>query len=132
QTKFSYPPDYLNGLLEEAKDFKGIDPYLYADLISYMPECLMVKIDIASMANSLEARSPFLDHEFVELVGSFPDTWKLKGLFQTKYILNQAMKGWMPETVLNRKKQGFALPMSTWFRGPVRQYLSEMLLSGKS
>jgi asparagine synthase (glutamine-hydrolysing) len=84
------------------------------------------------MANSLEARSPFLDHEFVELVGSFPDSWKLKGLFKTKYILNEAMKGWMPDSVVTRNKQGFALPMSHWFRGPVRQYLSEMLLSDKA
>lgn len=132
QTKNTYPPDYVNGLLNEASNLEDIDPYLYADLISYMPECLMTKMDIASMANSLEARSPFLDHEFVELTASFPANWKLHGLFQTKHILNEKMKGWIPDHIRTRKKQGFALPMASWFRGPLYSYVKGMLLSDKA
>ena len=127
-----YAADHVNALIEPAAPLTGTNKYLYADLLSYLPECLMVKMDIASMANSLEARSPFLDHEFVELALSFPSEWKLRGLTQSKYILNQKIKGWLPSSVLNRKKQGFALPMSHWFKGPLRHYVSEMLLSEKA
>ena len=132
ETKDIFPPDYVNALIDESASKEDIDPYLYADLISYLPECLMTKMDIASMANSLETRSPFLDHEFIELVGGFPSVWKLNHRWQSKAILTDKIKGWMPETVLRRRKQGFALPMAHWFRGPVRQYLSEMLLSEKA
>lgn len=132
ETKDIFPPDYVNALIDESASKEDIDPYLYADLISYLPECLMTKMDIASMANSLETRSPFLDHEFVELVGGFPSVWKLNHRWQSKAILTDKIKGWMPETVLRRRKQGFALPMAHWFRGPLRPYLSEMLLSEKA
>ncbi len=125
-------PTYINDFLEQAEDLPGIDRYLYTDLCTYLPECLMVKMDIASMANSLETRSPFLDHEFVELVATFPDSWKLNGLNHSKHILNQALKGWVPEQVLKKKKQGFAIPMSSWFRGPLKPYLESMLLSEKA
>lgn len=125
-------PDYLNQILSRASDLPGIDRYLYADMMSYLPECLMVKMDIASMANSLETRSPFLDHEFVELVATFPDSWKLRGLTHTKYILDQALQGWVPDRILKKKKQGFAIPMSQWFRGALKPYLESMLLSEKA
>lgn len=125
-------PDYLNGVLDRAGDLPGIDRYLFTDLATYLPECLMVKMDIASMANSLETRSPFLDHEFVELTSSFPDSWKLNGLTHSKYILDAALKGWVPNSVLTKKKQGFAIPMSEWFRGKLRPYLESMVLSEKA
>jgi asparagine synthase (glutamine-hydrolysing) len=132
QTGHPSAPDYLNAVLERARALPGIDRYLYTDLLTYLPECLMVKMDIASMANSLEARSPFLDHEFVELVGRFPDRWKLRGLTQTKYILQKALQGWVPDSILRRKKQGFSVPMSAWFRGNLRPYVSATLLSEKA
>jgi asparagine synthase (glutamine-hydrolysing) len=127
-----FAPDYLNEILSRGLTYPGIDPYLYTDLISYLPECLMTKMDIASMANSLEARSPFLDHEFLELAASFPSSWKLHGLNQSKYILTKAIQGWLPPSVLNRAKQGFAIPMSPWFKGTLKGYVEEMLLSQKA
>lgn len=130
--KNSYPPNYVNGYLQEASSLTDIDPYLYADLITYLPECLMTKMDVASMANSLESRSPFLDHEFVELVGTFPSDWKLKGLFHKKYILDKAVKKWIPKEILQRKKQGFALPMASWFRGSLYSYVKDMLTSKRA
>jgi asparagine synthase (glutamine-hydrolysing) len=129
QLKSFNAPDYILEILSRAKKLHGIDPYLYTDLTSYLPECLMVKMDIASMANSLETRSPFLDHKFVELVGSFPDTWKLKGLTQTKYLLTEKVRGWLPNDILDRPKQGFSLPMAHWFRGPLKKYVRDILLS---
>jgi asparagine synthase (glutamine-hydrolysing) len=132
QAEKAYAPDYLNAILARATTFPGIDPFLFADLNAYLPECLMVKMDIASMANSLETRSPFLDHEFVELTASFPASWKLHGLFHPKYILDAKLKGWLPDVIVTRGKQGFGLPMSRWFRGNLKDYLSGMLLSNKA
>ena len=122
-------PHYVQTILARAEKLSGIDPYLYTDLMSYLPECLMVKMDIASMANGLETRSPFLDHEFVELVGSFPDTWKLKGWTQTKYLLTKSVRGWLPDKILDRPKQGFSVPMAHWFQGKLKTYVREILLS---
>jgi asparagine synthase (glutamine-hydrolysing) len=132
QTRDVSAPDYINGLLQHARNFPGIDPFLYTDLRSYIPECLMVKMDIASMANSLETRSPFLDHEFVELTASFPSSWKLHGLFHPKYIFDKAFKGRLPDKVIQRGKQGFGVPISRWFRGNLKNYLEGMLLSEKA
>jgi asparagine synthase (glutamine-hydrolysing) len=120
---------YIKNALESGSRFQGTDVFLYTDFITYLPENLMVKMDIASMANSLETRSPFLDHEFVELVASFPESWKLKGWTQKKYLLNKALKGWLPDSILKRPKQGFALPMSRWLRGPLKDYARGVLLS---
>jgi asparagine synthase (glutamine-hydrolysing) len=128
----TFAPDYLNALLQKGKSFPGIDAFLYADLHSYLPECLMVKMDIASMANSLETRSPFLDHEFVELTAKFPTSWKLHGLNHPKYIFDKTFKGWLPDSVITRGKQGFGIPMAKWFRGDLKAYLESMLLSPKA
>jgi asparagine synthase (glutamine-hydrolysing) len=125
-------PDYIYSLLKQSADLPGIDPFLCTDLRSYLPECLMVKMDIASMANSLETRSPFLDHEFVELLATFPSSWKLRGLTHPKYIFDKTFKGWLPDEVITRGKQGFGIPMSRWFRGDLRSYLEGMILSDKA
>jgi asparagine synthase (glutamine-hydrolysing) len=127
-----FAPDYLNHILSQGLKYPGLDAYLYADLIAYLPECLMTKMDIASMANSLEARSPFLDHEFLELVAGFPSSWKLRGIHSSKHILTQAANGWLPDSILNRRKQGFAIPMSHWFKGKLKSYVEDTLLSKKA
>ncbi len=121
---------YLFSFLENAQaDDNGIDPYLYADLRSYLPECLMTKMDIASMAVSLEARSPMMDHEFIELVASFPAEWKWKPLLHTKWMLRNGLKGWLPDPILSRGKQGFSIPVDQWFRGPLKGYTESLLSS---
>jgi asparagine synthase (glutamine-hydrolysing) len=122
---------YLNGILERAKVLGETDRYLYTDMLTYLPEDLLVKMDIASMANGLETRSPFLDHEFVELVAGFPESWKLKGFTGKKHLLTEAAKGWIPDSILRRPKQGFALPMAQWFRGPLMKHARAMLLSDR-
>lgn len=124
-------PRYLRSALDRGQRFSGTDIYLFTDMLTYLPENLMVKMDIASMANCLETRSPFLDHEFVELVASFPESWKLKGLTQKKYLLNKAVRGWLPDEIMSRPKQGFALPMSQWFLGPLKSYARDLLLSDR-
>ena len=131
ETAASFAPGYVNDVLASARSLSGIDPYLYTDLVTYIPECLMFKMDTASMAHGLEARSPFLDHEFIELTGSFPDTWKLRHWTERKYILNEAVRGWLPETIRTRGKQGFSLPIGEWLRGRLKDYVRGMILTDR-
>ena len=85
------------------------------------------KVDRASMANSLEVRAPLLDHKFIEWVSGLNPNMKLHGQ-QTKYILKKAMEPYLPNDVLYRNKMGFAVPLSEWFRGPLKQRVEESLL----
>ena len=83
------------------------------------------------MAHSLEVRSPLLDHHFMELAASLPSSWKLQGR-TTKKIFKDALRPWLPEQILHRRKQGFALPIGTWFRGELRELPREILLDSRS
>ncbi|MDI6788216.1 MAG: asparagine synthase (glutamine-hydrolyzing), partial [Planctomycetota bacterium] len=103
-----------------------IDRMLYTDVMSYLPEDLLVKMDIAAMANSLETRSPFLDHKLMEFSAGIPSNLKLKGL-TLKYILKRTLKGFLPEEVLTRGKMGFGVPISRWIRNELKGYLQETL-----
>ncbi|MFH0774861.1 MAG: asparagine synthase (glutamine-hydrolyzing) [bacterium] len=108
-----------------------LDTLLFVDTMNYLPEVLMVKVDIASMAHSLECRSPFLDHKLVEFAASIPSNLKLKGK-KTKYILKKALSGILPEKILNRGKMGFGVPLSFWFREELKDYARELLLCKKA
>ncbi len=83
------------------------------------------------MANSLEARSPFLDHEFMELAARLPARLKLKGL-QSKYILKKAFATMLPPEILKRGKMGFGVPIEKWFRRELKDYVHDILLSQRS
>jgi asparagine synthase (glutamine-hydrolysing) len=98
---------------------------MYADLRNYLLSDLLVKVDIASMANSLEVRSPFLDHQFVEFVASMPIALKIGG-GETKYILKKAFSSKLPERIINRPKMGFAIPVDQWFRGKLMNYAKDV------
>jgi asparagine synthase (glutamine-hydrolysing) len=108
-----------------------IDSALFVDLMTYMPGDLLPKVDITSMANSLEARSPFLDHKFLELSARIPSSLKIKGC-TTKYILKKAFKDLLPPNILNRGKMGFGVPLGAWFRNELKDYVYDTLMSGKS
>jgi asparagine synthase (glutamine-hydrolysing) len=99
----------------------------YADSRSYLPDDLLVKMDIASMAHSLEVRSPLLDHVVVEFAASLPLDLKLRGPIQ-KYLLRTLMKGTFPDSLLRRKKMGFAVPIDRWFRGELQDFTADILL----
>jgi asparagine synthase (glutamine-hydrolysing) len=99
---------------------------LYADLKTYLHELLM-KQDQMSMAASIESRVPFLDHKLVEFSTALPDRLKLRG-WTTKYVLREAMKTLLPETILNRPKMGFPVPLARWFRGELRPLLDEYVI----
>lgn len=107
----------------------SLDRLLYVDTVTYLPNDLLVKMDIATMANSIEARSPFLDHKLMEFSASIPSELKLKG-WTTKYILKEALKRFLPEEILRRKKMGFGVPISKWFQNELKGYLKDNLLDG--
>ncbi len=108
-----------------------VDRVLMADTFGYLPNDLLVKVDIASMAVSLEARSPFLDHNLLEFAASLPAPYKLRGL-TTKRILKRALSGLLPEENLKRRKMGFGVPISQWFRGELQDFLSETITSERA
>jgi asparagine synthase (glutamine-hydrolysing) len=122
---------FLSSLLEQGSSLHWIDRISRTDYESYLPNDLLAKVDIASMAHSLELRSPFLDHKFVEFSASLPARFKLRGT-KTKYLLKRALKGILPHDILNRKKMGFGVPLNHWFRGPLREFAKDTLLSEKS
>jgi asparagine synthase (glutamine-hydrolysing) len=98
----------------------------YLDLKLYLQESILVKVDRASMACSLEVRAPFLDHKLVEYVMGLPSHLKLKGL-TSKYILKKAMKNYLPGEVIERKKKGFGVPIAKWVKGPLNALFGDLL-----
>ena len=108
-----------------------VDAALLTDIMTYLPNDLLVKVDIATMAVSLEARSPFLDHHVIEFAASLPEKFKLRGL-TTKYLLKRVLKKLLPAENLDRRKMGFGVPIGHWFRGEMQAFLRETLLSQKS
>jgi asparagine synthase (glutamine-hydrolysing) len=141
QWKQLYTTDFLSQLNDGGNgDFIQWNHHGEPDLLSsamaadtrrYIPECLNVKVDMASMACGLEVRSPLLDHRLVELCAKIPSSMKIKGLTQ-KAILKQAFKRELPKEILQRGKSGFTVPLSKWLRNELRELAHSSLLSGSS
>ena len=108
-----------------------VDVALLTDTMTYLPNDLLVKMDIASMTVSLEARSPFLDHHLMEFAASLPEKMKLRRL-TTKYLLKRVLKKLVPQENLTRRKMGFGVPIGYWFRGAMQPFLRETILSDKA
>jgi len=107
-----------------------LDATLLTDMMTYLPNDLLVKVDIASMAVSLEARSPFLDHHLIEFAASLPENLKVKNL-ELKYLLKKIAAKLVPKEVVHRRKMGFGIPISHWFRGEMKDFVKQILLSEK-
>ncbi len=122
----SLAPAVIEDPWEAASGETLIDILLEVDVKTYLPGDLLVKMDIATMAHSLEARSPFLDHELMELSASLPSRVKIRGT-EKKVVLRDALRGWVPHEVLDRPKMGFGVPLGAWFRGDLREYLADVL-----
>jgi asparagine synthase (glutamine-hydrolysing) len=126
--------DELTAMLDlyratDAPDFG--DATLGVDASLYLPDDLLVKVDIASMIHSLEARSPFLDHEFMEFAATIPFDLKVRGRAK-KYILKRALAGLLPDSILHRPKMGFGVPIDRWLRQDLRELLRDTLLSPRA
>ncbi|MGQ0736663.1 MAG: asparagine synthase (glutamine-hydrolyzing) [Acidobacteriota bacterium] len=122
--------DRLQRLFTAFSGLDGVDAMLAADVAWYLPTDLLVKMDIATMANSLEGRSPFLDHQLAEFVARLPSAWKVRR-WTSKYLLKKAVADLVPAENLHRPKQGFAVPIGAWFRGDLRDMLADHLLSSR-
>ncbi|WNB77224.1 XrtA/PEP-CTERM system amidotransferase [Methylomonas koyamae] len=99
----------------------------YLDLKTYLVGDILTKVDRASMAHALEVRVPLLDHRLVEWMATLPPDLKLKGR-EGKYIFKKALEPYLPYDVLYRPKMGFSVPLSAWFRGPLKQRVQDTLL----
>ncbi|MDD5431451.1 MAG: asparagine synthase (glutamine-hydrolyzing) [Candidatus Omnitrophica bacterium] len=108
-----------------------VDRLLKTDVSNYLPYDLLTKVDIASMANSLEVRSPLLDHKFMEFAACLPVSYKLKGNIK-KYIFKKYLEKFVPKNNLYRTKMGFAMPIGKWLRTDLRGFLKETLLASKA
>jgi len=104
-----------------------VDQMLEVDASTYLVDDLIAKVDIATMAHGLEARSPLLDHQLMELAATIPAGLKVRGQ-QKKWILREALRGWLPDDLLDRPKQGFSVPLSSWLRGDLRTWARDILL----
>jgi asparagine synthase (glutamine-hydrolysing) len=99
----------------------------YLDMKTYLVGDILTKVDRASMAHSLEVRVPLLDHKLVEWISSIPPSLKLHGK-EGKFVLKKALETYLPDDILYRDKMGFAVPLASWFRGPLRQKLHKALM----
>jgi asparagine synthase (glutamine-hydrolysing) len=100
----------------------------YDDINRYLPLDILTKVDRMSMAHSIEARPPLLDHKFVEFAATIPARLRLAGR-DTKYIFKKAMRGILPDAIIDRQKHGFAVPLAHWFRGELAGFARDVLLS---
>ncbi|HBC72892.1 MAG: Asparagine synthetase [Candidatus Amesbacteria bacterium GW2011_GWB1_47_19] len=124
--------DLIESKFDEVKNISKLDQTLYADINTYLPDDLMVKVDIAGMSVALEGRSPFLDHEMLELTAKMPFNLKLRFWNNKKYILKEALRGIIPDKVMFRPKMGFGVPVNRWFKSDLYDYTNDVLLSKKT
>ena len=101
---------------------------LQADLYTYLTDDILVKVDRMSMAHSLEVRSPLLDQEVIAFMGRMPRALKYTE-WNSKVLLRTLAQRYLPQTILNRPKQGFAIPLGAWIRGPLRPWVYDVLCS---
>jgi len=116
----------MRALLERMKPGQSIERFLDFDLRYSLPDGILYKVDRMSMAHAVEVRPPFLDDRIVDFAARLPQHFKIAGR-DTKLVLRRLMRGKLPESVLNRPKVGFDIPIHEWFRGPLRQLLLDTL-----
>jgi asparagine synthase (glutamine-hydrolysing) len=123
----SDPSDVILGPWIASSATNLLDRLLDVDVTTYLPGDLLTKIDIATMAHSLEARSPLLDHELMELAAALPADMKARGQ-ERKVGLKSALRGWVPDAILDAPKRGFEVPLAAWLRGELRELAYDVLL----
>jgi asparagine synthase (glutamine-hydrolysing) len=123
--------DFIRTAFQGSDAADDVNRLLDTDIQTYLPGDLLVKMDIASMAHSLEVRSPLLDHRLMELTASLPGSWKVKD-GATKKIFKDALRPWLPSHILDRPKAGFAVPLAHWFRTELRGLPEEIVLDPRA
>lgn len=125
EIKGSFDP-YFEHLLLTVSRKTLLQKMLYIDTKSWLSDDILLKADRMTMAASIELRAPFLDHELIELVTALPDSYKLKN-GRSKIILRDIVSGLVPDTILSRKKRGFTVPLTSWFRGELWNKARDLL-----
>jgi asparagine synthase (glutamine-hydrolysing) len=126
------PAGQFRDYFVRAGDADRISRLMYLDTKTYLPGDVLTKVDRMSMATSLEVRSPFLDHQFVEWVASLSSRWKLRDGVRKYALRKLALRVGIPASVLDRPKKGFALPLTHWWRGELKQDLLSILLEPRT
>ena len=120
------PATYLTANRPDLSSLSDVQTMMALDMLTYMPDDILVKLDRAAMSVSLESRVPFLDHELVEFAWHLPQDLKLRD-GQTKWILRQILHKYVPQNLMDRPKKGFAVPIDSWLRGPLRDWAEALL-----
>ena len=121
-----HPDALYRAVWDSADGQDDVDRSLYGDFMTYLPDQLLVKADRASMAYSLEARSPLLDRALVDYAATIPTAIRLRG-FETKHVLKQVASRFVPEFVVRRRKRGFVMPAARWLRGELAPFVRAAL-----
>lgn len=119
---------YLDAVWRRTAGAETLNRLLYLDMTTYLPEDILFKVDATSMANSLECRSPFLDHRLIEFAFTLPGSYKLSVRGRHKRILKDAFAGWLPPGFMERPKKGFSVPLSRWLREDLAEPMRAALL----
>ncbi len=121
-----FPAEFWEELFAAASQESDFECGVYSDYKTFLAGSILPKVDTMSMANSLEARTPFLDYELVEFMARVPTAMKMQG-FKTKHLFKQAMRSLLPPQIVDRKKAGFHTPLPGWFRNELRSWVDERL-----
>ena len=126
--------DYLAGHFRSgaAAGSDMLNRYLHLDLETFLPEDILFKVDVTSMANSLECRSPFLDHELIEFAFSLPGRYKLSATGRHKHILKEAFRDWLPAGFMDRPKKGFSAPIGRWLKDDLSEMMRDLLVGNRT
>jgi asparagine synthase (glutamine-hydrolysing) len=120
------PKTIFTGNMSGLSSFNQVEKMMLLDLLTYLPDDILTKVDRAAMAVSLETRIPFLDHKIVEFAWQLPMKFKIRN-GESKWALRQILYKYVPKKLIERPKMGFGVPIDSWLRGPLREWAEDLL-----